>query len=230
MGGADHGFPTTQWTRIMSDRQREALLTDLYQAYWKPIYCYLRTMGFGNEHAKDLVQGFFGDKVLGQDLIQKADRTRGRFRSFLLRSVRNYAISVQRTGKPHRSLDDDRESHAQAGDPEAEFNRAWAEGVLQEVLAELERECDQRGKQTHWLVFRDWLLDPHIEQAKTMNEICARHGVPEPSRAYHMIENVKRRFRALLRSRLSLVESSETAIEAEIREFIELFSGGAARI
>jgi hypothetical protein len=76
MGGADQGFPPTHWTRILSGERQEALLAELYQAYWKPIYCYLRAMGFGTEHAKDLVQGFFSDKVVGQELVQRADPER----------------------------------------------------------------------------------------------------------------------------------------------------------
>lgn len=229
LGGMGRQFPQTEWTRMVDGRQREAVLAEMCRDYWKPIYSYLRAMGFGNEQAKDLAQGFFTDKVLGQDLIGKADRTKGRFRSFLLRSVRNYAISIQRASRPHQSLDDDREDPGSAGKPEAEFNRAWADGLLQEVLAGLELECHQRGKETHWHVFHDWLLDPQIEQAKTMNEICRQHGVTDASKAYHMIENVKRRFRALLHSRLSQVVTSDTDAEAEIREFIGIFSGGAAR-
>jgi hypothetical protein len=62
-----------------------------------------------------------------------------------------------------------------------------------------------------------------------MSEICLKHGVAEASTAYHMIENVKRRFRALLRDRLSALAGSEQDIEAEIREFIEVFSGRPAR-
>jgi DNA-directed RNA polymerase specialized sigma24 family protein len=228
LGGANRQFPQTEWTRMLDGRQREEVLVELCQDYWKPIYSYLRAMGFRNEQAKDLAQGFFTDKVLGQDLIRKADRTKGRFRNFLLRSVRNYAISIQRTAKPHRSLDGDREDPVSAGNPEAEFNRVWADGLLQEVLAELEQECGQRGKEMHWHVFHDWLLDPQIEQKKTMSEICLRYGVQDSSKAYHMIENVKRRFRALLRSRLGQVVASNVDAEAEIREFIGIFSGGSA--
>lgn len=229
LGGADRRFPRTEWTRMLDNRQQEEVLAELCQGYWKPIYSYLRAMGFGNEQAKDLAQGFFTDKVLGQDLIQKADRTKGRFRNFLLRSVRNYAVSIQRTAKPHRSLDGDREDPGSAGKPEAEFNRVWADGLLQEVLAELERECYQRGKETHWHIFHDWLLDPQIERARTMSEICHQYGVADAGKAYHMIENIKRRFRTLLRSRLGQIVVSDTDVEAEIHEFISIFSGGAAR-
>jgi hypothetical protein len=231
MGGAGREFPPTQWTRILSGEQREVLLVELYRAYWKPIYCYLRALHFSNERAKDLVQGFFSDKVLGEELIRKADPERGRFRSFLLRAVHNYAVSVQRTERPCQSLESDHEAAiANNDDPEVVFNRAWADQLLQEVLKELERECSTRGKLTHWCVFRDWLLEPDRDQDRQpMSEICLRHGIADASTAYHMLENLKRRFRAILRDRLDAQAGQEDEMEEEIRRFIEIFSSSRAR-
>ena len=85
LGGEGRTFPPTEWTRLIHCPQREVVLAELCRKYWKPVYCYLRSMGLGNEQAKDLTQGFFTEKVLGQDLVQKADREKGRFRNFLLR-------------------------------------------------------------------------------------------------------------------------------------------------
>ena len=230
LGGPGGRFPGTEWTRMLDPDRRDEILAELCRSYWKPVYCYLRALGFGNEQAKDLAQGFFTDKVLGQDLIEKADRTRGRFRNLLLRSVRNYAISIHRTDKVHRPLDDGQEYESRTGDPEREFDRAWADELLQQVLAELESECRQRGKETHWRIFRDWLLDPQPDQTATMGEICRRYGVSDASQASHMIENIKRRFRTLLRGHLGQLATCDTDVEAEIREFIGLFGSGAARI
>jgi RNA polymerase sigma-70 factor (ECF subfamily) len=230
MGGAGRQFPATEWTRMLTHPQREVILADLCRDYWKPVYCYLRSMGFGNEQAKDLVQGFFTDKVLGRQFVQKADRTKGRFRSFLLRSVRNYAISVQRTVKPHDTVDDSQRANPATADPETEFNRVWADKVLQDVLQELEEECEQRGKTTHWQIFHDWLLVPSIGgQKRAVSDLCTKYGLRDASRAYHMIENVKRRFRTLLRSHLAPLTGSDAEVEPEIRDFIEIFSRGAAR-
>ena len=116
-----------------------------------------------------------------------------------------------------------------SADPEAQFNRAWADELLQEVLAELEQECRNRGKLTHWQLFHEWLFEPQIATNPAMSELCGKYGVSDPSAAYHMIENIKRRFRAILRARLSQLAGSEDEIEAEIRQFIDIFSGGPAR-
>lgn len=230
MGGAGREFPPTQWTRILSGERREALLAELCQTYWKPIYCYLRAKGFGNEQAKDLVQGFFSEKVLGQELVTKADPQRGRFRSLLLRAVHNYAISVQRGEKPCQSLDEDHESPSPGGDAEAAFDRAWADGLLQEVLKELELECSARGKLAHWCVFHDWLLEARGDEGRQrMDALCATHGVADASTAYHMVENVKRRFRTILRDRLEPLVGPDGEVDEEIGRFIEVFSAGPAR-
>jgi DNA-directed RNA polymerase specialized sigma24 family protein len=231
MGGADREFPATQWTRILSGERREALLAELYQAYWKPIYCYLRAMGFANEHAKDLVQGFFSEKVLSEGILEKADPKRGRFRSLLLRAVHNFAISARRVERSHQTLGEGQESASPDRDAEAAFDRAWADGLLQEVLGELELECTTRRKLTHWHLFRDWLLEPGPgdQGGRQMTEICLKYGVADPSAAYHMVENLKRRFRAILRDRLAQQTGTEEGTEEELHRFIEVFSRPSAR-
>jgi hypothetical protein len=229
LGGEERTFPATEWTRLLDYPQREAVLAELCRKYWKPVYCYLRSMGLGNEEAKDLTQGFFADKVLGQDLIQRADRAKGRFRSFLLRSVHNYAVGALRSKKACASLDTVPEVEVAADNPEVQFNRAWADGLLQEVLAELEQECHSRNKLTHWQVFREWFLEADADASSAMDQVCAKYGIADSSTAYHMIENIKRRFRTILRAHLSSLAGSEDESEAEIRQFIDIFSSGPAR-
>jgi hypothetical protein len=100
MGGAGQAFLTTQWSIIenvgSSDEDRnKALIGLLLSKYWKPVYCYLRRKGHNNEQAKDLTQGFFHEVVLGRNLIQKADQSKGRFRSFLLITLNRYLITAE---------------------------------------------------------------------------------------------------------------------------------------
>ena len=88
MGGGQVRFLTTHWSLIEAVASEEkdenhALIGSLLKRYWKPVYCYLRRHGYGNEEAKDLTQDFFHEVVLGRDLFQRADKSQGRFRSFL---------------------------------------------------------------------------------------------------------------------------------------------------
>ena len=230
LGGPDRRFPVTDWTRIQDSAQRKAILGELYQKYWKPLYHYLRCKGFANDKAKDLVQGFFAEKVLGQQFIQKADKVKGRFRTFLLSAIGNYAIDVQRKEKPSQELGEDVQAHGEMGDPESEFNRTWADELLQEVLEELQTECHKHEKQVHWEVFRVWLLESNLENGRTqMDEICTRYSITNRDRAYNMVANIKGRFRAILRRRLRPLVESDAEVDTEIREFIDIFSRNATR-
>ncbi|MFC1633572.1 RNA polymerase sigma factor [Planctomycetota bacterium] len=225
MGGKNYQFPPTEWTKIHDPVRRESIYSELYTKYWKPLYFYLRGRGFSNEEAKDLVQGFFTDKVLGQELIQKADRTRGRLRNFLLTAVRNYAIIAQRGKRSYQGLDEKSGKPTKISDPETQFNRAWAEELLQEVLRELKTECSRKGKVVHWQLFQEWLLEPDVEATNVrLADIGARHGVTDPSRAYNMISNIKERFRTILWNHLLPLVDSEEEVDTEIADFINIFS------
>ena len=225
IGGNHSQFPPTEWTRINAPIHTESLISELYARYWKPLYAYLRGRGFSNEEAKDLVQGFFTDKVLGQELIKKADRTRGKLRNFLLTAVKNYAMTKQRGKKSHQSLDRDVERPANTADPETEFNRAWADELLQQVLQELKQECQRKGKDIHWKLFQQWLVDPDVETENVrLADISANHGITNAAQAYNMIANIKERFRFILRNLVRPLVDSDAEVETEIANFSNLFS------
>jgi len=230
MGGSNYQFPATEWTKILNPPRRESVYSELYSKYWKPLYAYLRGRGFTNDQAKDLVQGFFTDKVLGQQLIQKADRTRGKLRNFLLTAVKNYAIIIQREKSPQQGLDEKIEKPAKNSGPEAEFNRAWADELLQQVLKELETECSRKGKVVHWQLFRQWLLEPDVETDNLrLADIAAGCGIEDSSKAYNMIANVKERFRAILRNHMLDLVDSDEQVDMEIADFINIFSQQSTR-
>ena len=230
MGGLNGRFTTTKWTMILNPAQRETIQAELCTKYWKPLYHYLRCKGFTNAESKDLVQGFFTEKVLGREFIQKSDRTRGKFRSFLLVAIKNYAIDIQKKDTLLQVLPEKTEDSVGIGDPEAEFNRAWADDLLQEVLKELETECYKRGKNAHWGLFHEWLLEPHVDKDQTrMSNICTKYHISDAPKAYNMISNIKKRFRAILRDHLRLLADSEEEVDDEIRKFISIFSRNPTR-
>jgi len=231
LGGMNRQFPPTQWTMILDLKRREAILAELCTKYWKPLYHYLRCKGFSNEEAKDLVQGFFTENVLGREFLEKVDRTRGKFRNFLLVAIRNYAINVQKKNKTPPKRDEEIDDLAGIDDPETEFNRTWADELLQQVLKELENECHRRGKIAHWQIFREWLLEPTIDDDRAqMSSICAKHDVANASQAYNMISKTKIRFRAILRNHLRSFVDSDAQVDAEISAFIDIFSRNPERL
>lgn len=229
-GGGNSQFQTTEWTKILNSSIGGSILAELYIKYWRPVYTYLRRKGYNNEQAKDLIQGFFSEKVLGQQLLQKADRTKGKFRTFLLTAIKNYAIDLRRQERPMLELDENSEQPSEIGPPESDFDLAWAQDLLQEVLTELKTECQNHGKQVHWEIFRSWLLEPQAADTKLdMSAICTKYAVDNPDKAYNMISNLKGRFRKILRRRLGCQTDSEAEVDDEIHYFIEIFSTRSTR-
>src|SRR4030095_4622371 len=95
-GGAS--FQTTHWTVVLRARNEESevsahqALSGFCEAYWPPLYGFLRHRGFSSADAQDLVQGFFAH-LLEQSTLSRADQQRGRLRTFLLGSLQNFLFN-----------------------------------------------------------------------------------------------------------------------------------------
>ena len=247
MGGQAERFATTHWSVILnldaeSEVRQQAALDELMRRYWKPVYCYLRRKGKSNEEAKDLTQGFFCDIVLGKELPQKADKAKGRFRTFLLTALDHYVTSVHRaaTAKKRRPpgglapLDAiDGASVPEPADdatPDAAFHYAWACELLDEVLAEVESGCRERDMAAHWAVFRARVLRPILGNTEPppLAALCAEHGIEGEARASNMLVTVKRRFQAALRRRVRLLVGSDGDVDEEIGDLMRILSASRA--
>jgi RNA polymerase sigma-70 factor (ECF subfamily) len=248
MGGSHGAFLTTEWTVIdhihTGDKSLSSvLMNDLLKKYWKPVYCYLRRRGLDNERAKDLTQGFFQEIVLGRTLIEHADKSRGRFRTFLLTALQQYIAEAQRRqnlrkAKPKGfllSLDELKSAQMPEApadfSPEDSFNYAWAAQLLDQLLEEVETKCRADGKAIHWQVFHDRVLRPIMEStdAPSMEEICRRYNIESPGKASNMIVTVNRRFRAALTRYIRRSVMQDCEVDEEFQELVEIFAKGSAR-
>ena len=245
MGGANEVFRTTQWSAILLARtadpgRRRAVVGQLLAQYWKPVYCYLRRKGHDNESAKDYAQGFFHEVVLGRELIQQADRERGRFRTLLLTALDRYVTSAHRAEVAQKrrptsevvplevvdALGDLELSHTAT--PEEAFNYAWASALLDEVLAEVEAECRRTGTDRHWEVFHARVVRPILGDvaAPGIEELRATYGIDSPARVSNMIVTVKRRFQTVLKRRVRELVGSDLEVDSEIRELMTALARG----
>lgn len=225
-GNGRSRFQTTEWTQILNSQLGGSILAELYAKYWRPAYSYLRRKGLTNEEAKDVVQGFFSEKVLGQQLLLKADRRKGKFRTFLLTALSNYATDLHRKKRPTQALDQRVERASDTGDPAVGFDMVWAQELLRVALQELEKECRIRAKDRHWEVFRAWLLETDVGGDKAdMSEICARYGIDDATKGYNMVSNLKGRFRKILRRSLRSHVDTDDQVDDEIGHFVNIFSG-----
>lgn len=238
MGGTQDAFVTTHWSLVDSidtsdgsDKSR-ALVELLLKRYWKPVYCYLRRKGYDNEQAKDLTQGFFHEVVLGRQLIERADRSKGRFRSYLLAALNNYISAVRAAETAQKrmpeggliSLDmtDPPDFRRVAGDytPEESFDYAWVSALLEQVLEDVETTCYKEDRTVHWRVFRERVLAPIMDgvDPPSLSEICHKYDIAGPRIASNMIITVKRCFQTILREHLRRTVTSDAQIEDELAE------------
>jgi RNA polymerase sigma-70 factor (ECF subfamily) len=234
--------PTTHWTVIgqidpENAGHNQLLIGQLVRDYWKPVYCYLRRKGYGNEEAKDLTQGFFHEVVLGRKLIQRADPARGRFRTLVLTALDRYLINMHRAQTAQKRIPPEKLVSLQKTDAsdlpqprdftsEDSFNYAWVSELLDRMLEEVEDSCRNRGMQTHWNLFHDRVLQPVIEDTEPppLAEICARYGIPEATTASNMIFAVKKRFRSALRRHLRRSVASDIEIDEEMVELMQFLT------
>jgi DNA-directed RNA polymerase specialized sigma24 family protein len=237
LGGKGGTFLTTHWSLIEGIRagedQDQALIGSLLKDYWKPVYCYLRRRGFANEEAKDLTQAFFHEIVLGKELVQQADRGKGRFRSFLLTALRNYLINVQDKETAQKRLPKGKlvpldmvgpEALPEVADdlsPDDCFNHVWVSSLLERALQEVETSCHEDGKTVYWKVFEERVLQPIVEEAEppSVKDICGRYGIPNGAKLANMIVTVKRRIRAALER---LVQESVLSADEATEELQEM--------
>jgi DNA-directed RNA polymerase specialized sigma24 family protein len=163
---AKPSFPTTRITLIQAaasgtSAQAQEALSTLCRAYWYPIYAYVRRLGFSVDEAEDVTQSFFV-RVLEKEYLRDFHHERGRFRSFLLASLKHFvanerdrARALKRGGaRPALPLDDvlqeaERRYSLEPRDsttPEQLFERQWALTVLAQVQQHLREEAAASGK------------------------------------------------------------------------------------
>ena len=226
------GFAATHWTVILAaargiDPSRAAeAMTELCRTYWYPLYAFLRRRGHETHEAEDLTQEFFA-RLLGQQSLANVDRRKGKFRSFLLASLKHF-LSDQRDrasaqkrggGRPVISLDRlDAESRyrlepAQDLTPEKMFQKQWALSVLERVLSRLHAELAAEGKAALFEALKDALTGG---QGSRYAAIGAALGMSEGA-VKTAAHRLRRRYRALLQEEIAQTVASPDEIEDEIR-------------
>ena len=187
-------FRTTHWSMVVSSREQDSdvrrdSLGELCQAYWYPLFAYLRRKGYGPEAAADYVQGFFVE-LIDKEFLDAVSPEQGRFRWFLMSAVKRFvAKQVEKQSTQKRGGDrqffslniDDAEQRYQlepvdGWTAEKLFDRRWALAVLQQALEILRVEQEKKGKLKLYLELQPTLsgMPMTIEQ---YTEIGDRFGM-----------------------------------------------------
>ncbi len=235
-------FNTTHWSVVARAGDSTApgvqeALEQLCRAYWYPLCAYIRRQGHEEAAAKDLTQEFFA-RLLEQKSLRLADRKRGRFRSFLLSSLKNFLINEwtkanrekRGGGRPMLSLDEQMaESRfdaepATGQPPDSLFDRNWAATLLERALAALRAEFAQAGKLAMFERFEVYILGeknslPYAEMAREL-------GVTEGA-ARVAAHRLRQRYGELLRNEVAQTVSTPAEVNEELRYLVSVLRDNA---
>ena len=201
-------------------------LEELIQAYWFPLYAYVRRRGEPSAQAEDLVQGFL-TRLLEKKDLARVDRAKGKFRSFLLASLKHFMANeyarrnaIKRGGGARvvslDALDAEARYAVEPTDdmtPDRLFDRRWALAVLDQVLARLCQEYTDADKAALFETIRD-CLTPHrgrLLYARLAEGLGMTEGAVKVA-----VHRMRRRYRELLQDEIAQTVDSPTQVEEEI--------------
>lgn len=212
-----------------STESAQRALADFCQAYWPPLYAFLRHRGHSSTDAQDLTQGFFVH-LMEYQTLSRADRERGRLRTFLLGSLQNFlaneydrAQALKRGGgKQILSLDDENFSEAEAsmavtgdGDPTSSFDLAWASNVVKRAWQHLQDLFASEGK-TQWFEEMRPFLMGGSAAPPPQEDVASRLGVPVATLRTSLMR-LRQRYREALRSEVARTVSDPAEVDEELQ-------------
>ena len=242
----DRDFVTTRWSRVLaardgSEAEARQALEKLFQAYWLPLFAFVRRQGHDPDTASDLTQAYF-TTLLEKDFLKAVEPSAGRFRSFLLASLKHFLSherdkerALKRGGGARFFSLDAQAAEAQLGrepaeglTPEEIFEQQWALTVLERALERLRAASAQAGSEVLFERLRPYLTGetsriPHREVAAElrMSEGAVRTAV----------HRLRKRFGAMLRAEIGDTVADPTEADDEIRyllSVIQPWAGGGS--
>jgi RNA polymerase sigma-70 factor (ECF subfamily) len=218
-------------------------LAELCNLYWYPLYGHIRRYGFSSHDAQDLTQGFFLD-LLEHKALTRVDQQKGKFRSFLLASLRNFlsneahrARCLKRGGQVQfvyldlKSAEDRyiREEPAEVLTPEKIFDARWAMALLGEARNRLRQEYIDKGKTATFEALKGF-LDPVNPKSLPSYEEAADLLKVSVTAVKTLIHRLRKRNTALVREEILRTVSDPADVEAESRELCEALIAAEGQI
>lgn len=223
---------TTRWSMVLAAGRRDSpdahkALADLCQTYWPAVYVFVRRQGNDVHDAQDLTQAFFA-QMLEKNAFAFAEPARGRFRSFLLTSVKHFLLNewdrqkAQKRGGAQPILALDFQSHdsrcvyepADTLTPERWFERQWALAMLDGVLARLRGEHVNAGKEPIFEALKSFLSRADADES--FADVAERLGI-SVNAAKVAAHRMRKRYRELLRAEVAQTVADEADVDDEIR-------------
>ena len=232
-------FATTHWSVVLaagdsSSPQHEQALSRLCQAYWFPLYAYLRRRGHDRHQAEDWTQAFF-TQMLDKRRLSGVSPKPGKFRSFLLASLKNFVtneidrVKAQKRGGSHTILSLDfgnaerqyisEPTHQMS--PEKLFEKSWALTVLEHTMNELKAEFAKSNKLKLFGNLRIYLTTETdtIPYREMSIQLKMTEGAVKMA-----VHRLRARYRDLLRENVAQTVATQGQIDEEIHELLAVLS------
>ena len=230
---------TTRWSVVLAASDATApqaadALETLCRAYWFPLYAFVRRQGYEPADAEDLTQAFFG-RMLQKNYLAEVGLEKGRFRSFLLATLRHFLSDERDRGRAakrgggtrHLPLDIAGAEATYAREladrqtPERLFERRWALAVLEQAQCRLRGECEAAGRGA---LYRELGEADKASARAAYSEIAARFSMTENAVKLAAFR-LRRRYRELIREEIAATVARPDEIEEEIRYLLRVLSG-----
>jgi RNA polymerase sigma-70 factor (ECF subfamily) len=229
-------FVTTRWTQVVSagrasdSTHARAALEQLCQTYWYPIYAFVRRQGHAPHDAQDLTQEFFA-RLLERNALGAADRERGRFRSFLLATLKNFLrdewdkLRAQKRGGGQAVIS------LEGGDAESRyalepadtltadriFERRWAMLLLDGAVERLRAEHESAGKLAQFEALKASLAGSR--ESQPYSELASQLGLSEGA-VKVAVHRLRQRYREVIRAEIAETVAGEAEVEAELKHLM----------
>jgi len=225
-------FAVTHWSVVLAAGRSDSTharsaLEKLCRTYWQPIYAYVRRQGHGPHDAQDLTQEFFA-RLLEKNSLADVDRGKGRFRSFLLASLKHFLANewdkaqAQKRGGGQILIPIDVQSAetscgvdpADQATAEKIFERRWALAVLDHALKRLRQEHVQEGKENLFEQLKGTLTE--ASRSVRYSEIAAQLDMSEGAIKV-AVHRLRQRYRELVRAEIADTVATTAEVEEEVR-------------
>ncbi len=240
-------FATTRWSVILSgaqfengEQQAREALAELCRTYWRPIFSFVCRRGHSSEDAQDLTQDFFV-MILESNWLRQADESRGRFRSFLLKSLQNFLNHAAERKQARKrggglqfvSWDEwmaDAPSELtvtpqslESMPPERLFDLRWAAAVVEQALRRLREECEAKGRLRLFEVLSKHFITERGDISYA--ELASSLGIAE-TMVKKQLHNLRQRYRWLLREEVAHTVDNPADVDDEIRHLCASLAAG----
>jgi len=237
-------FPSTHWSVVVAAGRSQiepelaqAALAELCQTYWAPLYSFVRSRGYSVYDAQDLTQSFFA-YLIERKIYARVDRQKGRFRSFLLASLKNFladASDRDRTlkrggGQNFLPLHEEQikeaeslfQNHRGASTEDRLFDRSWAEALVTAGLERLSADYRSEGKEklfNELKIFLAGCAGPPPAYA----ELAIRLGMTESTLRSH-VTRLRARYREVLRAEVRRTVDTEAEVDDELHQLLRVLT------